>query len=98
MLSYVSFVIGFHCEASEAFTAPVIVVSQVFLIVQIQSTFATVGLLTSGAMVFPSDVVEHVVNVLFVFTLLLATILIQYLCNLKNIQELLSDLLNNLFL
>ena len=61
---------AFHCEASGAFAAPVVVVSYVFLVVHAQSTLAVVGFVTLGAMVFPCNVVEHVVNVLFIFTLL----------------------------
>ena len=72
------FIMAFHCETSGAFAAPVVVISQVFLIVLVQSTPAAVGFVTSGAVVFPCNVVEHVVNVLFAFTFLGTPTLMQY--------------------
>ena len=79
---------AFHCETSGAFATPIIVVSKVILIVLVQSTLAAVGFVTSEAMVFPCNVVEHVVNVLFAFTLLGTPTLMQYfrVRSLKNLR------------
>ena len=60
-----------------------------FLIVHVQSTLAAVGFVTSGAVVFPSNVVEHVVNILFIFALPVTPAWMQFfqVCCLKKFQE-----------